>query len=51
MLKRTYPGRLTQQQWLKRTVRQRYVLAARAAALRLAFRLQRRRRIGATSAA
>jgi len=32
MLRRTYPGRLTQEQWLQRTVRQRSVLAARAAA-------------------
>ncbi len=30
MLRRTYPGRLTQEQWLKRSVRQRYLLAARA---------------------
>jgi hypothetical protein len=32
MRRRTYPGRLTQEQWLKHPVRQRYVLAARAAA-------------------
>ena len=32
MLRRTYPGRLTQEQWFKHTVGQRYVLAARAAA-------------------
>jgi hypothetical protein len=32
MLQRSYPGRLTQEQWLKRPVRQRYVLAARSAA-------------------
>lgn len=32
MRRRTYPGRLTQEQWLKHTVWQRHVLAARAAA-------------------
>jgi hypothetical protein len=32
MRRRTYPGRLTREQWLKLTVRQRYVLAARAEA-------------------
>ena len=32
MRRRTYPGRLTQEQWREHKVRQRYVLAARACA-------------------
>jgi hypothetical protein len=37
MRRRTYPGRLTREQWLKLSDRQRYVLAARAAADLLAL--------------